>query len=128
MGEPDTQFTDLDQFISGSGDIVMMVNAKPGGPRRGTTAGHTYTLNIDDLRREIDQIDGTIMQLIAQRAEMTKRILGIKRALGMPRHCPERERQILSRINALALQYDLPVNTAEQIFTLILRQYVGVGD
>lgn len=128
MRVPGNEFTDLDQFRSGMGGIDMMVSVKPDAPRRGTTAGHTYTLNIDDLRREIDQIDSTIMQLIAQRAEMSKRILGIKRALGMPRHCPERERQILSRINALAIQYGLPVETAEQIFTLILRQYVRVGD
>lgn len=106
----------------------MMASVKPARVRSGTAAGDAYIQNIGDLRHEIDSIDSAIICLIAQRADITKRILGIKRTLGMPRHSPEREQQIMSRINALAIEHGISAKTAEQIFTLILRQYVDIGD
>ncbi len=49
-------------------------------------------------RERIDQIDETILKLLAERAELAKKIGEIKKERGLEIHVPEREREILERL------------------------------
>lgn len=49
-------------------------------------------------RERIDQIDETILNLLAERAQLAKKIGEIKKEYGLAVHVPEREREILERL------------------------------
>ncbi len=49
-------------------------------------------------RERIDQIDETILNLLAERAELAKKIGDIKKEAGLEIHVPEREREIIERL------------------------------
>src|SRR5436190_4356599 len=52
--------------------------------------------DIDKLRREIDRVDDGLLKLINRRAGLAQRIGGLKQ--GAPAYRPEREAQILGRV------------------------------
>jgi chorismate mutase-like protein len=58
-------------------------------------------MGLDELRRQIDAIDGEVVRLLNRRAACAVRIGDTKRRGGAPVHDPGRERQILARLRAL---------------------------
>lgn len=58
-------------------------------------------MEIDDLRRRIDQLDRELVALISERAKCARRIGQIKRATAMPVYEPNRERTIYDNVRAL---------------------------
>ncbi len=55
------------------------------------------SLCIDDLRKEIDEIDGEILELLRRRLEVARRIGLVKMELGLPVKDDGRERVVLER-------------------------------
>lgn len=55
---------------------------------------------IDDLRREIDEIDRRLLQLLNERARRVVEIGRIKRAHGLPLYQPDRERLVFESVEA----------------------------
>lgn len=53
---------------------------------------------LDHLRSQIDTIDEQLLTLLKQRSQVIDQISDLKGELGMPLHCPERERQIINGI------------------------------
>jgi chorismate mutase/prephenate dehydratase len=58
------------------------------------------TKSIEQLRREIDQLDDQIIRLLNQRAKFAVEIGRIKRADGSALHVPSREKDVLNRMTA----------------------------
>ncbi len=58
-------------------------------------------MNLDRWRRQIDQIDERLLELLNERAALALQIGREKRARGLAVHSPEREAQILQRLCAL---------------------------
>ena len=57
-------------------------------------------MKLEDWRREIDEIDGEIVRLIARRAQVARRIGLLKRAVGLPVVDAGREEEIMSNLAA----------------------------
>jgi chorismate mutase-like protein len=55
-------------------------------------------MNIDDLRRRIDQLDERIVELLNERASCALAIGEIKQQLGLEIYQPDREAQVLSHV------------------------------
>ena len=53
------------------------------------------------MRKEIDEIDTAMLDLLNRRASIALEIAGIKRKTNLKFHSPERERAILERLTAL---------------------------
>ena len=54
-----------------------------------------------DLRRQIDQVDSQLLQLLNQRAQLAEQVGDIKRAEGSPFFRPDRVAQVLEKIQTL---------------------------
>lgn len=57
-------------------------------------------MTIDDIRKEIDQIDQSLLEIFNRRAELALRIGEIKKEKGLPVYDPEREKRIFERMRA----------------------------
>jgi chorismate mutase len=56
---------------------------------------------IEGLRKQIDLIDETVFHLLGQRLNLVRQIAPLKRTSGFPVYCPEREKEICDRIQAV---------------------------
>lgn len=59
-------------------------------------------MGMEELRCEMDAIDEQLVQLFAKRMDVSARVAEEKRKSGKPITDPERERQLLARVSALA--------------------------
>jgi chorismate mutase len=55
-------------------------------------------LDIDRIRKEIDRLDGELLRIFNERAQLALQIGEIKKELGLPVYDPERERRIFDRM------------------------------
>ncbi len=58
-------------------------------------------MNLKSLRKKIDGIDKKIVEFLNSRAEITKDIAGIKRKKGISAYSPDRERDVLDKLNTI---------------------------
>ena len=58
------------------------------------------TLNLDDVRKEIDQADQDLISVLARRMALVKQVGEIKSREGTPVYVPERESQLLAKRRA----------------------------
>jgi len=63
--------------------------------------GSDYEEKLESLRRQIDELDRQIVELLNRRAEIVVEVGRIKNAGGAPVYAPDREKQILQRIKQL---------------------------
>jgi len=56
---------------------------------------------IEDIRKEIDAIDNSLIELLNQRARLVLEIGDLKKARGLPIYVPDREQEIHKRVQAL---------------------------
>lgn len=55
-------------------------------------------MTIDDLRSEIDRLDGELLRIFNQRANLALRIGELKKTAGLPIYDPGREKRIFQRM------------------------------
>ncbi len=76
---------------------------------------------IEDLRGQIDEIDGELLRLVSRRAQIAIDIAAWKRRAGLPSYSPDREREVVSRAcRANAGPLDNPA--VERLFRAIIRE------
>ena len=66
-----------------------------------------------DIRRSIDNIDGALVFMLAERFRLTGRVGEIKAEVGLPPQDPDRERRQTARLAGLAEEAGLDVAFAE---------------
>ena len=76
-------------------------------------------MNLDELRKEIDSIDRTIVEAINERYKLVCAIGEWKRKNNMPVYVPEREKQLLDRLTELN-PGPMPTATLLAIYTEII--------
>jgi chorismate mutase len=76
---------------------------------------------IDDLRREIDEIDRQILDLLAARVRVVLAVGDYKRRNGVAVYDPERERNLLARLASLAPE-PLDGDTVRRIFERLIDE------
>lgn len=59
-------------------------------------------MDLNALRERIDQVNDRLLDLFLERAELVRQVADYKRARGLPIHDPERERQVIERMQARA--------------------------
>jgi chorismate mutase len=73
------------------------------------------------LRQDIDAINHRLLQLIAERQDISLAIGALKAQLGMPLYSHEREAQLLARFRSDAVDFDLDPDYVEELMNVVLR-------
>ena len=76
---------------------------------------------IEELRKEIDSIDNSIIQLLSKRKGIVKKIAGIKKQENKSIIDKEREQEIIHRLKKLAEEKGLDENFIESIYEIIIN-------
>jgi len=81
---------------------------------------HEGTLRLDSLRREIDELDLEILELLQRRMALVEQIASLKRRAGVEVQDVAREEAIFRRL-AREARTPLPSQAVERIFGEILK-------
>ena len=76
------------------------------------------------LRGSIDNIDATLVYLLAERFKCTKQVGELKAEHGMPPSDPAREEQQLARLRELARDAELDPEFAQKWFTFVVAEVI----
>jgi chorismate mutase len=76
---------------------------------------------VESIRREIDEIDGRIIRLIAQRQQLAARLAHLKYQQGIPIHDPEQESRVLARAFDRAVEAKVNPVPVQQIFHTLME-------
>ncbi len=82
---------------------------------------------LDELRAyraSIDNLDAALIHIVAERFRITKAVGELKARAALPPADPERERQQVDRLRALAKQSDLDPDFAEKLLNFIIREVI----
>lgn len=82
-------------------------------------------MSIRELRRNIDDIDSQIINLLAQRLHLVKQVGLYKLSNTCTIRDKAREEEILDRIRKQAVDKKLDSRVVERIFTILFRYYSG---
>lgn len=80
------------------------------------------TLNLDDVRKEIDQADHDLISVLARRMALVKQVGEIKSREGTPVYVPERESQLLAKRRAEAELKGLSPDLIEDVLRRVMRE------
>lgn len=76
------------------------------------------------LRGSIDNLDGALVCLLAERFKVTQRVGELKAQLGLPPADPIREAEQIARLRQLAHDANLDPEFAEKFLTFIVSEVV----
>lgn len=85
---------------------------------------HQVPAEILTLRDSIDNIDAALMHLLAERFKFTRRVGELKAVGGLPPADPERDRQQIDRLTAIAGSAGLDPHFAEQFREFIVNEVI----
>jgi monofunctional chorismate mutase len=81
-------------------------------------------MELNEIRKKIDEIDEKIIELLARRFELTSEIGFLKAGQGIEAVSPEREALQFQRFEKLAKELELSYPMVEGIFRQIIDQVV----
>jgi len=76
------------------------------------------------LRRSIDNIDAALVHLLAERFKFTQSVGRLKAEYGLPPADPEREKQQIQRLKALAADSHLDPAFGEKFLNFIIAEVI----
>lgn len=92
---------------------------------RGEAArGEDVRSQLDGIRLSIDNIDAALIHLLAERFKFTQHVGALKAEHGMPPSDPDREREQLARLRALAEESHLDPAFAEKWFNFVVAEVI----
>ena len=74
------------------------------------------------IRKEIDDVDNQLMELIKQRMNLVREIGRIKARYRLPIKDPEREEELIARDRALAENKNISADLIEDIFRRLFQE------
>lgn len=89
-----------------------------GGVQAGSTAGP----ELDDLRHAIDEVDASILDLLARRLDLVSRVGEVKGRVGLPIYAPERERTMIAAKRDLAQSKGVSPDLIEDVLRRCMRE------
>lgn len=78
-------------------------------------------MGLEELRKNIDSIDNKIIELLAKRKDLIKKIAEIKKELNKPVIDQEREQQVIKRIMEKAKESGLDRKFVTSLYNIILE-------
>jgi chorismate mutase-like protein len=77
---------------------------------------------LDDLRRDIDRVDEVLVRLLNERARCVCEIGRIKKELGVEIYQPDREKDVLRHVRAVASEGPLGPDAIARLFERIIDE------
>ena len=81
---------------------------------------------LEDFRKDIDRVDEVIVRLLNERARVACEIGRLKKAEGVPVYQPEREKQVLAHVRAVAAEGPLGPDAIARLFERIIDEARGL--
>jgi len=78
-------------------------------------------MSLDELRKEIEDIDQEIVELIARRTYVADTIAQVKEQQGLPTTDESQEEAVMDRASENADQFDVDRNLVKAIFRLLIE-------
>jgi chorismate mutase / prephenate dehydrogenase len=78
-------------------------------------------MTLDELRQQLDQLDGELLALVAKRQAIAREVAAAKRATGYPTRDYQREREVILGVRRRAEALGLSGELAERILRLLIR-------
>lgn len=78
-----------------------------------------------DLRKEIDDIDAALVDLLARRFAVVDRVIAVKAREGLPALLPERVEEVVARVRTLAGAAGIPADAAESVWRALINQTIA---
>lgn len=78
-------------------------------------------MTLDQLRQQLDQLDGELISLIVRRQAIAREVAAAKRATGYPTRDYQREREVILGVRRRAEQQGLSGDLAEKVLRLLIR-------
>jgi chorismate mutase len=79
-------------------------------------------MSLDDLRRNIDRVDEELVRLLNERARCACEIGRLKKELGIEVYQPEREKDVLNHVRAVASEGPLGPDAIVRLFERIIDE------
>ena len=79
-------------------------------------------MTLDDLRKDIDRVDEVLVRLLNERARCVCEIGRIKKETGMSIYQPDREKQVLAHVRAVASEGPLGPDAIARLFERIIDE------
>lgn len=76
------------------------------------------------LRQSIDNVDAALIHILAERFKFTQQVGRLKAAEGLPASDPDRERDQIARLRALAVDARLDPAFAEKFLNFIVAEVI----
>ncbi|MGH1480138.1 MAG: chorismate mutase [Geminicoccales bacterium] len=83
---------------------------------------------LKDFRKSIDNLDATLIYVLAERFRLTKRVGEFKRDTGLPSTDSKREEKQIARLKALAFEADLDPEFAERFIRFVIDEVIRHHD
>lgn len=77
-----------------------------------------------EFRKSIDNLDATLIYVLAERFRLTKRVGEYKRDNGLPSSDKGREGEQIARLKALAIDADLDPEFAERFLHFVIDEVI----
>ncbi|MCX2818447.1 MAG: chorismate mutase [Methanobacteriota archaeon] len=88
--------------------------------RKGSETRNGQQGSLDELREEIEEIDNGIVESIARRTYVAESIARVKEERGMGIHDPDREEEVLERVEERAESLEVDPETVREVFELLM--------
>lgn len=85
-------------------------------------------MNLDELRTAITQLDGQLIELVAQRQALSERVTAVKRATGKPTRDFGREREVILRARNTAERLSVPPDLAESLLRSLIQSSLATQE
>jgi chorismate mutase len=79
---------------------------------------------LGSIRQSIDNIDAALVHLLAERFKFTQQVGTLKAEFGLPPADPQREKEQIQRLRALAEESHLDPAFAEKFLTFIIAEVI----
>lgn len=79
---------------------------------------------LHSIRQSIDNIDAAVIHMLAERFKFTQQVGALKAEHGLPPADPEREKEQIQRLRALAEESHLDPAFAEKFLTFIIAEVI----
>jgi chorismate mutase len=89
--------------------------------RSDAIGGDPEEMSLEELRREIRDIDREIVELIARRTYVADTVAAVKDERGLPTTDEQQEQEVMDRAGRNAEQFDVDANLVKAIFRLLIE-------
>lgn len=79
-------------------------------------------MTLDSLRRDIDRVDEVLVRLLNERARCVCEIGRLKKEQGVEIYQPEREKEVLGHVRAIASEGPLGADAVARLFERIIDE------